>query len=174
MIVPRPLAFVALLITAWVLVGCADDGNDRAYQVRRATELATERRVPAASEPAVEPAPTNSGERDERSVTPEVSVDTPPAVEPTGVVVPVIALDNSFRPDVVVISVGDEVLWENRGINEHDVLYVEGDDWGVEVEEFQPGDAYSHVFTQPGEYRYYCSIHGNTVVGMVGTVIVDG
>jgi plastocyanin len=101
-------------------------------------------------------------------------VDTVPIVEPTGVVVPVIALDNSFRPEIVEISVGDEVLWENRGLNEHNVLYVEGADWGVEVEGFQPGDVYSRVFTEPGEYRYYCSIHGSTEVGMVGTVVVVG
>ena len=97
-----------------------------------------------------------------------------PTVEPTGVVVPVFALDNSFRPEVIEISVGDEVLWENRGLNEHNALSVVGDDWGVEVEQFQPGDIYAHVFTEPGEYTYFCSIHGNETVGMVGTVIVSG
>jgi plastocyanin len=66
------------------------------------------------------------------------------------------------------------VEWENRGLNEHNVLRVEGDDWGVEVTDFQPGAVYSHVFTEPGEYRYYCSIHGNTEVGMVGTILVRG
>jgi plastocyanin len=92
-------------------------------------------------------------------------------VEPTGVVVPVVALDNTFRPQVIEIRVGDEVLWENRGQNEHDVLSVERA-WGVEVASFQPGDVWAHVFTEPGEYRYYCSIHGNESVGMVGTVVV--
>ena len=99
---------------------------------------------------------------------------TIPAIEPTGVVVPVVALDNSFRPQLVEISVGDEVVWENRGLNEHNVLYVEGADWGIEVENFQPGGIYSHVFIEPGEYSYYCSIHGNETVGMVGTIIVNG
>ncbi|MEY2958647.1 MAG: hypothetical protein RLZZ01_1215, partial [Actinomycetota bacterium] len=72
------------------------------------------------------------------------------------------------------VAVGDMVEWENRGLNEHNVLRVEGDDWGVEVTDFQPGAVYSHVFTEPGEYRYYCSIHGNTEVGMVGTILVRG
>lgn len=97
-----------------------------------------------------------------------------PEVEPTGVVVQVIALDNSFRPQVVEVAVGDEVAWQNRGMNEHNVLRVEGEGWGVEVADFQPGAVYSHVFTEPGEYRYYCSIHGSTEVGMVGTVVVTG
>ena len=177
----RRTTFVLVLIAVGVFVGCADDGNDGADQVRRATELAAERRaaesaseVETASEPAAESSSANEGERDEGSVPSEVPGDTTPAVEPTGVVVPVIALDNTFRPDVVEISVGDEVFWENRGLNEHDVLYVEGDDWGIEVEEFQPGDMYRHVFTEPGEYHYYCSIHGSTEVGMVGTVVVSG
>ena len=54
------------------------------------------------------------------------------------------------------------------------MLYVDGDDWGIEVAGFGPGAAYAHVFTEPGEYRYYCSIHGNETVGMTGTIIVAG
>jgi plastocyanin len=103
-----------------------------------------------------------------------MTATTVPTASTTGVIVPVIALDNSFRPEIVEISVGDEVLWENRGLNEHNVLRVEGEGWGVDVDGFQPGDVYRHVFTEPGEYRYYCSIHGSTEVGMVGTVVVTG
>ena len=88
------------------------------------------------------------------------------------VVVPVIALDNTFRPQTVEVHVGDAVEWENRGSNEHNVLSIESDTWGIEVTDFKPGDVYSHVFTEPGEYAYYCSIHGNESVGMVGTVTV--
>jgi plastocyanin len=28
------------------------------------------------------------------------------------------------------------------------------------------------VFTEPGIYAYYCSIHGTDVVGMVGSITV--
>jgi plastocyanin len=110
------------------------------------------------------------------AVAPSTTVTPPtsPAVEPTGVVVSVVALDNSFRPATVRINVGDEVLWENRGLNDHNVLSIEGDGWGQQVEGFGPGAAYAHVFTEPGEYRYYCSIHGNEDVGMVGTIVVEG
>lgn len=92
----------------------------------------------------------------------------------TGTVVTVVVLDNSFRPQTLEVHVGDEVVWENRGLNEHDVLSIERGTWGVEVADFRPGASYSHVFAEPGEYRYYCSIHGNETVGMVGTVIVSG
>ena len=52
------------------------------------------------------------------------------------------------------------------------MLSIEGDGWGVQVTEFQPGDVYTHVFTEPGEYAYYCSIHGSEQAGMVGTITV--
>ena len=163
------IASVAPLATV-ALAGCADDANDGAYQMRRAAVLAAEQRAATVTVPVTEPPGATTDDAPDDTM-PD---DTVPVVEPTGVVVPVIALDNSFRPDVVEISVGDEVLWENRGLNEHNVLYVEGDDWGIEVADFQPGDVYSHVFTEPGEFRYYCSIHGSTEVGMVGTVVVTG
>lgn len=161
---------IALFVVAALgaMTACADDGNDTARDVpTRNVTPAYEDAAPAdeASEPEPEAAVLTSL---------PATVGSEPPVEPTGVVVSVIALDNSFRPELVEIAVGDEVEWENRGINEHNVLRVEGDGWGVEVADFQPGATYSHVFTEPGEYRYYCSIHGNTEVGMVGTILVRG
>ena len=103
----------------------------------------------------------------------QISVDTPATtVATTGEVVAVIALDNSFRPQALEVHVGDAVSWENRGNNDHNVLSVETGEWGVEVGDFAPGAVYTHVFTEPGEYAYYCSIHGSTTVGMTGTVTV--
>ena len=84
----------------------------------------------------------------------------------------VTALDNSFRAPGIEVRPGTTVTWENKGRNDHDVLPVEGDGWGVEVEGFGPGATYSHTFDEPGVHRYYCSIHGTTDEGMVGTVVV--
>ncbi len=155
---------------AAVLTSCGDDSNDGAVEQQRLADLVTESPVAAAAETeAMETTVVDGSAEDDGG-----PVETSQAVSPTGVIVPVQALDNSFRPEIVEIAVGDEVLWENRGMNEHDALYVDGDDWGVVAESFQPGDVYSHVFTEAGEYRYYCSIHGSTEVGMIGTVIVRG
>ena len=82
------------------------------------------------------------------------------------------SLDNTFRAPDIQVKPGTTVTWTNDGRNEHDVLPVDGDGWGVEVEEFQPGDAYEHTFSEPGVYHYYCSIHGTTTAGMVGSVTV--
>lgn len=104
--------------------------------------------------------------------------DEPTADVPDDVVVmdgsevTVQSLDNTFRAPDIQVAPGTTVTWTNDGRNEHDVLPVEGGGWGVEVEGFQPGDAYAHTFSEPGVYDYYCSIHGTTSAGMVGTVVV--
>ena len=72
------------------------------------------------------------------------------------------------------MAAGTEVVWENDGRNEHNVIPVEGDEWGVEADEFAPGDSYSYRFTEPGTYDYYCSLHGTTTAGMVGSITVTG
>jgi plastocyanin len=82
------------------------------------------------------------------------------------------SLDNTFRAADIQVQPGTTVTWTNDGRNEHDVLPVEGDAWGVDVGGFQPGGSYEHTFTEPGVYDYYCSIHGTTTAGMVGTVVV--
>ena len=169
---PRMRRLASLVIVGAVTwSACGDDGNDGALRTRRAEQRAEELRD---EEAATSTVPTSTAAAGGPVAVSTTVTSTVPAVEPTGVVVPVVALDNTFRPDVVEIEVGDEVLWENRGLNDHDVLYVDGDDWGIEVEGFGPGAAYAHVFTEPGEYRYYCSIHGNETVGMTGTIIVAG
>ncbi|HEY6698953.1 MAG TPA: plastocyanin/azurin family copper-binding protein [Acidimicrobiales bacterium] len=111
--------------------------------------------------------PSTSGGSSDDSVPEDVVViDTDPAE--------VTALDNSFRPENIEVVAGTEVVWTNKGRNEHNILHVEGDDWGVEVDDFQPGAAYSHTFDEAGVYHYYCSIHGTTDAGMIGTIVVSG
>jgi plastocyanin len=95
------------------------------------------------------------------------------AVEANGETVDVVALDNTFRPDSIEIVAGTAVRWENRGRNDHDVLPAdESQQWGVDVAGFAPGDVYTLLFDTPGEYPYFCSIHGTKDVGMVGTIVV--
>ncbi len=94
-----------------------------------------------------------------------------------GTVVEVIAVDNTFKPEVIEIEPGTEVVWVNRGRNNHDVIPTnasEDKDWGIALGDFTPGESYSRVFTEPGEYPYYCTAHGTQTRGMVGTVVVRG
>jgi plastocyanin len=97
--------------------------------------------------------------------------DEPSGEVPDDVVV-VEGAEVRVRAPHIQIRPGATVTWTNDGRNEHDVLPVEGDAWGVEVADFQPGDTYEHTFSDPGVYDYYCSIHGTTTAGMIGTVVV--
>ena len=87
--------------------------------------------------------------------------------------VDVTALDNTFRVANIEVKPGTKIVWENKGRNDHDVLPASGADWGVQPDQFTPGDTYSTTFDKPGVYRYYCSIHGTADTGMVGAVVVS-
>jgi plastocyanin len=86
-----------------------------------------------------------------------------------------------FRPSKVTIAVGQTVEWKNTTADPHTVTLVPDrvlvpDDAAL-PRDAQPFDSgtipagmiFSHTFTVPGTYRYYCTLHeGN---GMVGEVI---
>jgi plastocyanin len=100
---------------------------------------------------------------------------TPVTFAPNGETVTVQALDNTFRVQDLTVEAGTEVLWDNVGRNDHNVIPVgdlEAVEWGVQTADFAPGDTYSRVFTTPGSYPYYCTIHGTEEVGMIGTITV--
>lgn len=158
------------IVGAIVVVGCGDDANDGARRARMSVPVATT----ASGVTTAPTAPPLGSSVPSETVASEDAVRAPsaPVVEPTGEVTSVVALDNSFRPERIEIAVGDEVRWENRGLNDHDVLSVQGEQWGVEVEGFGPGTVYAHVFDRPGDYRYFCSIHGTESFGMTGTITV--
>ena len=94
-------------------------------------------------------------------------------VPPNEEVVQVRSLDNSYRLADIEVAAGTEVWWTNNGRNDHNVLPVDDTQtWGIDTEDFAPGDEYRHVFDTPGTYLYYCSIHGTKTVGMISSVVV--
>jgi len=102
---------------------------------------------------------------------------TPTEVAQTGAgtVVEIVAVDNTFRPEAIEVEPGTTVVWINRGRSNHDVVPTDASDdkdWGISLGEFTPGESYSQVFTEPGEYPYYCTVHGTQTRGMVGKVVV--
>lgn len=86
------------------------------------------------------------------------------------------ARDNLFEPDDLSVPAGTTIVFENTGRNEHNVVPAEGtaDTISVDVEDLEPGATAERRLTEPGEYRYYCSIHGTETAGMVGTITVTG
>lgn len=113
------------------------------------------------------------------TTTTPVSISTVAASEEefpaNGVTESVLALDNNYIPQVLEIAAGTEVLWENNGRNVHDIIPADDPtaaSWGVVQADFEPTDTYSYVFTKPGTYTYYCTIHGTPTAAMFGTIIV--
>ena len=83
------------------------------------------------------------------------------------------AVDNNFKPAYIEIKAGTTVTFTNQGRNQHNVLPVdEGAFEPIDVEEFEPGTSQSITFDDPGDYPYYCSLHGTKTKGMVGAVRV--
>lgn len=75
--------------------------------------------------------------------------------------------DETFSPMELRIGVGDTVTWKNTSR----VPHTSTSDAGFwDSGNMPPGATYSHTFTRPGVYRYYCQYHRN--MGMVGTIIV--
>ncbi|MDA2960335.1 MAG: plastocyanin/azurin family copper-binding protein [Actinomycetota bacterium] len=188
----------AVIAVSVVGVGCSDDGNDGwvAAGERVQSETASSADVAAvggSSGESTRDEPSDAADIDSGIDAPVDGDVAPITVEPTGVEVQVIAIDNLFRPEVIEVNVGDDVVWENRGMNEHDIVSVvgpaavagasgglqwsrttaDGVEWGVSANGFQPGATFRVRFAEPGEYRYYCSVHGNERVGMPGIVRVS-
>lgn len=75
-----------------------------------------------------------------------------------------------FAPKVVRIKAGEDVTWQAKE-GSHTVT---ADNGGFESPTLSAGKSFSHKFTAPGSYRYYCSFHGSKGGhDMAGTVIVS-
>ncbi|HLG61750.1 MAG TPA: right-handed parallel beta-helix repeat-containing protein [Ktedonosporobacter sp.] len=80
-------------------------------------------------------------------------------------------LDNEFSPKQIHINAGDTITWMNNGQVAHTVT---ADDHKFDSGNIDAGKTYSHTFTEPGTYAYYCALHGAAGgVGMAGVIIVD-
>jgi plastocyanin len=157
---------VVLAVTGLIgLNACASDGPD-AYSAPIEEAVVTTERVVPSTALALPVVPAEPG-----ATIPPPTTAAPAA--PNGEVLQVRSLDNSYRLPDVEVSAGTEVWWTNNGRNDHNVLLVNDDEtWGVDTEDFMPGDEYRYVFDTPDSYLYYCSIHGTKTAGMIGSVTV--
>ena len=82
--------------------------------------------------------------------------------------------DNVFEPRVVVVTVGTKITWTNQGRNEHNVRpATDGAFESISAAALAvKGDSESLAFAEPGDYRYFCSLHGTATNGQTGRIIV--
>lgn len=125
-------------------VACSDDDSDA-----EAGDEAT-----STSSAATDASPTEAPEDTEDA--PGESGGGAPEVE---------AVDFAFAPDRVEVATGDEVTWTNGDTVTHTVT---ADDGGFDLGLDGEGATDSHVFADPGEVAYHCSIHES----MTGVVVV--
>jgi copper-containing nitrite reductase/plastocyanin len=90
--------------------------------------------------------------------------------------------DMGFVPAAITVNAGDKVVWRNSSPVIHNVVDDASKALSVidvklpsgarpfDSGMMQPGQSYSRVFTEPGVYRYVCTLHEGS--GMKGVVIV--
>jgi plastocyanin len=71
----------------------------------------------------------------------------------------------TFRPPVVSIAAGDTVTWVNDDAEEHTVTAT---DRSYTSSALDAAETFSHRFTAPGTYQYFCALHPH----MAATVVV--
>lgn len=70
-----------------------------------------------------------------------------------------------FVPKDMTVSVGTAVKWTNQDQTPHNVIDTRK---GFRSSALDTGDAFTHIFTKPGVYKYYCGLHPF----MTGTITV--
>jgi plastocyanin len=75
--------------------------------------------------------------------------------------------DFEFGPKTLTVNAGDTVTWTNQGPTGHSTTAKNGS-WNSGV--LAQGKSFSHKFTQPGTYQYFCEPHPF----MTATIVVKG
>lgn len=75
--------------------------------------------------------------------------------------------DHFYSPAELTVTVGTTVIWRMIGSQEHDVWAYDG---SFHSPTLGPGMIFSHTFTRPGTYWYFCVPHYGD--GMYGAIIV--
>ncbi|MGI8774651.1 MAG: cupredoxin domain-containing protein [Actinomycetota bacterium] len=89
-------------------------------------------------------------------------------------------IDTNFIPRTITVEAGATVNWEQTGDQPHSVTAADGSfDSSPKCGPIDSdkclgmGDTFSYAFDEPGEFTYYCRVHGlPDGTGMVGTVVV--
>jgi len=102
-------------------------------------------------------------------VVPWILLMMPARADDGGYGATVSAIDDAFDQQVIRIQPGESVEWTMDGRAPHTVT---ADDGSWDSGDLQPGAEFSHPFTKPGVYSYFCRYHGKPGVGMIGTVLV--
>jgi plastocyanin len=119
--------------------------------------------------PAAKPdLPAEAGNHQTR----EMEMKMTPAAKPSAADAPVapnqVTIDNfAFNPKTLTVPVGTEVTWINRDDVPHTATSAVKPRL-FDSKTLDTDDKFSHVFTTPGTYPYFCAVHPH----MTGEIVV--
>ena len=91
------------------------------------------------------------------------------ATRPNEVVVPMAGFE--FKPSITVVSVGSTVTWLNQDGAPHTATAEANS--GFKSDVLRKGQSFSFTFDAPGDFTYYCELHGDKGgEGMSGSIKV--
>jgi plastocyanin len=64
----------------------------------------------------------------------------------------------AFFPNVLTVKTGTTVKWINSMVDQLDHT-VNANDNTFSSQALKPGDSFSHTFSTPGSYMYFCALH---------------
>lgn len=76
-----------------------------------------------------------------------------------------------FDPSEVTISAGETIHFVNDMLPPHNIIVEGRPDLSRESLMFSPGESQDVVFSDPGDYTYWCGPHKGA--GMIGTIHVS-
>jgi plastocyanin len=78
------------------------------------------------------------------------------------------ATDNLvFVPDTLNAATGDVIEFKNTGSVVHTVTFLDNNDGCLTDNTLAPGATWEVKFTQPGTYKYLCTIHAPNMKGQI-------
>ena len=83
-------------------------------------------------------------------------------------------INNQFVPATITVPVNTTVTWTwGQNASQHNITPDNPSNVPSEPAISNAPHTYTHTFTTPGTYDYYCVVHGGPQTGMHGTVIVQ-
>ncbi len=93
---------------------------------------------------------------------------TTPANSPENSSVRIVVADNSFSPMSATVNVGEPIVWEWTGSNEHTVQFEK---LAINSGSAKSSGTFETTLTAQGSFTYHCTVHGQSV--MSGTISVS-
>jgi plastocyanin len=95
--------------------------------------------------------------------------DEAPASSPAGGGTAIEISGLAFKPEVLEVGVGDEVVWTNHDSTRHTVTAGTPDAPGAAFDESldEDGAEFRHTFDAAGAYAFFCRVHPNGMRGEI-------